>query len=713
MAELLFEIGTEELPADFVDKALAYMETALVKQCADQRLLCTVSRVDGTPRRLVIIADIADKQSDLEEEITGPLWSVAFNADGTPTPAGEGFLKKNNLAPGDVKPKDGGKKGTVICGVRQEAGKATSEVLPALLEALMPRIPFKKTMRWGDRAKTNGQVFGRPVRWLLVLFAGKPLSVRFADVVSGTTTRGHRYHAPDEVVVDSVASYLKTLAGAQVVLSRTERADIIRAQAQALATAEGGVLVPDEPLVQLVKNLVEKPFPLLGRFDKAFLEVPKELLISEAREHQKYFMITDKAGDLLPCFVVVAGSDSKNKAALAAGNARVIRARFEDGAFYFRTDRERTLNDRVIDLDKLVFHKALGHYGEKATRLEAVGKAVVDFTATVLNANGDANAIGVDVARAAKLAKADLTSGVVNEFPELQGVMGRYYARLDGENDTVAFAIEDHYAPRHNGAALPRSDVGAIVGIADRLDTLVGIVGVVGVPSGSADPFALRRAAVALLTIAIERGYTFALKDVVGAAIAAYVRQGRLAKVEASVLISQVVDFIQGRLKGVLVEKAAAAGFADVSDVVDAALGARGGLDDLPDVWQRVLAVASLRSQDPAAFLALAATFKRVGNIVRKAREDGHVFGAAVPPEETLELPVERELAQAAVTLVATGSHTDTLRQVAALRPAVDRFFVDVMVMVDNAPLRTARLSLLAAIEGRLLDVADFTRLQA
>ncbi|HEY1098542.1 MAG TPA: glycine--tRNA ligase subunit beta, partial [Myxococcota bacterium] len=359
-----------------------------------------------------------------------------------------------------------------------------------------------------------------------------------------------------------------------------------------------------------------------------------------------------------------------------------------------------------------VFHKALGHYADKAKRLQLVGKAVVDAVSTTLETRDGANVVGVDVARAALLAKADLISGVVNEFPELQGVMGRYYARLDGENDTVAFAIEDHYAPRHNGAALPRSDAGAIVALADRLDTLAGIVGVVGVPSGSADPFALRRAGVALLTIIIERGYVLDLKTVVGAAIDAYQGQGRLQKSEKATLTTQIVDFVQGRLKGVLVDKAAAAGFTDVGDIVDAALSAKGGIDDLPDVWRRVQALAELRARDTAAFATLAATFKRVGNIVKKARADGIVVGTAVPAQEALELPAERDLAEAAATLAKTDSHGDTLRQVAALQPAVTKFFDDVMVMVDNVALRDARLALLASIEGRLVDVADFTRLQ-
>jgi glycyl-tRNA synthetase beta chain len=711
MNELLLEIGCEELPGGFVDPALAFLETELPKLCAEHRLDCADVVVDGTPRRLVVVAQIAGRQRDLVEEITGPLWSVAFADDGNLTPAGEGFFKKNGLDPATAKKVDG-KKGPVVGVTKTEAGRVAVDVLPGLLEGLIARIPFKKTMRWGDRHVTNGQVFGRPVQWLLALFGGTTLGLRFADVTSGNTTRGHRYHAPGEVVVKNAAEHRRALEKGQVMLSRKARAEHIVAEANRLASAVGGRLVHDEALIELVKNLVEKPWPILGRFDEAFLEVPRELLISEAREHQKYFMVTDDAGNLLPCFVVVTGADAKDKAGLAAGNARVLRARFEDGAFYFRTDRERTLASRAADLDSLVFHKELGHYGDKTRRIVAVGTALTDAVAEALRAvNREPVAVGAEVARAATLCKADLISGVVNEFPELQGIMGRYYALADGESADVAFAIEDHYAPRHAGAALPRSHVAAIVGIADRLDTIVGILGIGKAPSGSADPFALRRAAVALLTIAIERGYAFSLRAVVDAAIAAYRQQGRLPKADAA-LAQQVVDFIAGRLKGVLVEKAAAAGFSDVGDVVDAALAARGGLDDLPDVWRRVQAVAAMRQQDVAGFAALAATFKRVGNIVKKAREEKQAFAPTVPAEEALELPAERELAQAATTLVATDSHAETLRQVAALRPAVDRFFDDVMVMVDDPALRQARLSLLAAIEGRLVDVADFTRLQ-
>jgi glycyl-tRNA synthetase beta chain len=714
-AEFLLEVGCEELPAGFIDPALSWLAAELPAALAEHRIAHGAVTVEGTPRRLVVIVDdVAVTQADLEQVLQGPAWSVAYTAEGALTPAGEGWLKKNDVDVAAVFRSDG-KKGPVIAARKHEPGRPTSTVLPGIVEALLPKIPFRKTMRWGDRHVTHGAVFGRPVQWLLALFDDRPLSVRFADVVSGSTTRGHRFHAPHEVTVTSVSSYFAALDDGEVVLSRKARAERIVAEANRLAASVGGKLVDDPTLVELVKNLVEKPFPLLGRFDAKFLAVPKELLISEAREHQKYFMVVDdKTGrDLLPAFVVVAGSDAADKAALAAGNARVLRARFEDGAFYFRTDSERTLYSRVADLDKLVFHKELGHYGEKARRQHDVAVALVEALARGLSAAGvDVARVRAEAARAALLCKADLTSGVVNEFPELQGVMGRYYAHKDGEPDGVARGIEEHYAPRHAGAALPDTDVGAVTGLADRFDTLTGILGIGKAPTGSADPFALRRAAIAVLTIALDRNYRFALADIAGVAVDAYQRQGRLTGVDRARLVAQVVDFVTGRLRGVLVEKAASVGFADAGDVVDASIAARGGLSDLPDVWDRLRAVARLRAGDPTGFSAVAAAFKRVGNIVKKARDDGHAVGGALPSAEELEHPAERALLEQVRGLGAAASHDATLEQVVAIRPAVDAFFNDVMVMVDDVRLRSARLALLGAIEARLSNVADFTRLQ-
>ncbi|MBI1948377.1 MAG: glycine--tRNA ligase subunit beta [Deltaproteobacteria bacterium] len=716
MPELLFEIGCEELPAGFIDPALAFLERAVDDALTAARLPHGRVLADGTPRRLVVMVDdVAARQSDLEEELQGPptsvAWSVGADGSRTLTPAGEAFLKKNDLRASDLY-ETPGKKGTVIAAKRRETGRPAAEVLGALLEGVLPKIPCKKTMSWGDGRATHKQVFARPVQWLLALFGGRALSVRFADVVSGDTTRGHRYHAPAEVRVTSVSQYRAALEQGQVVLDRAERKQLIRELAGKLAKEAGGELLPDEPLLDIVKNLVEKPFPVLGHFEERFLEMPKELLVSEMREHQKYFAVVDGTGTLRPAFVVVAGSESPQKAALAAGNARVLRARFEDGAFYFRTDRESTLASRGPRLKQMVFQRELGTLADKTERLQALS--------THLGMRmGLAQATLVGVFRTAALCKCDLVTGVVNEFPELQGVMGRTYARHDGEPAAVAAGIEEHYAPRHAGAALPTGVEGAIVGIADRLDTIVGIIGIGKAPTGSADPFALRRAAIGCAQIMIGHGFRVSLEDAVTFAVSAYRTQKKLEKVDPVALIKQTVEFLRGRVRGVLVERAAAQGLAGAEDIVDAAMAARGGVNDLPDVDARVTALAKLRAEQGASFVSLAATFKRVGNILAQARQKG-LAPTELDPSRLVD-DAERALYDALAGVEARGMPEGVdlteLRargaaDLARLRPSVDRFFDKVLVMADDPALRDARLGLLARLEEQLVEVADFTKVQ-
>jgi glycyl-tRNA synthetase beta chain len=414
--QLLLEIGCEELPAGFVDPAADFLAKELPILLRDARIEVGAVVAEGTPRRLVVVAsDVAAVQLDAEEEILGPAVSVAFNAEGKATGALDGFLRKNGATVDQVIRVDS-KKGTLVALRRHHAGLPTAQVLPALLEQLIARIPFKKTMRWGDRHVTNNAVFGRPLQWLLALLHNTPLRISFADVVSGNTTRGHRYHANDPVVVTSVAQYHEVLSRGQVVLSRAERKRIILDEAERLASAAGGQLRNDPELLEIVKNLVEKPFPILGRFEEKFLEVPKELLISEAREHQKYFMVNDATGQhLLSCFVVVTGAVAADPASLAAGNARVLRARFEDGAFYYRRDAEVRLDARTIELDRLVYQRELGTMAHKQARIADVAGWLAKQVAP---AHTD------ESIRCALLCKNDLVTGVVNEFPELQGTMG-------------------------------------------------------------------------------------------------------------------------------------------------------------------------------------------------------------------------------------------------------------------------------------------------
>lgn len=708
MAKLLLEIGTEELPAGYIDPALAFLARATSGALQDARLEHGAIQTWGTPRRLVLVVEhVADGQPDREEEVTGPRADIAWDKEGNLSKAGAGFLRGRGLSPEAAYRKET-PKGEVIAAVVREQGQPAERVLPKLLEELIGKIPFPKTMRWTD-GKT---AFARPVRWLLALHGNAPLALQFGTLTSGRVTYGHRFHAPEPIEVASVEAYAPSLEKAHVVLDKAARKDQILHQAKELAKEAGGTLLEDPALLDEVANLVEKPWPLLGRFDERFLEVPKELLLSEMREHQRYFGIVDAAGDLLPAFIVVAGSEPENPGQVAAGNARVLRARFEDGAFYFHEDKKSPLADRVPALEKVVFQRKLGTLLDKTQRI--VG--IVDQLCATLKIEGDTRAHAL---RAAELCKADLISGVVGEFPELQGTMGRYYAALAGERPEVATAIEEHYAPRQANAALPTTVPGALVGAADRLDTLVGILGIGKAPSGSADPFALRRAAIALLRIFLHQGWTCSLAEVVGRV------RGALADrldLDAVTLEQQTLEFFRTRLRGVLVERCEERDLPGANDIVDATLGA--GFANLPDADARTQALARLRAKDLASFASLSATFKRVGNILSKARSGGVIGEEVAMDRQALSLPAEVELHDAIVKTSATGAgaredaeslvayYERTLTEVAALQPFVAKFFDDVLVMDEDERVRNARLALLSAVEQRLREVADFTKIQ-
>lgn len=708
MPNLLIEIGTEELPAGYIDPALDYLKGATAKTLAELRLSAGAITVEGTPRRLsVIVEDVADKQEDFEEEVTGPKKEIAWK-DGALSKAGEGFLRGRGLTEADAYEKET-KKGVVIAARVKEVGQPAAAVIAPKLAELIRKTPFQKQMRWGDESER----FARPVQWLCGLFGDEPLAFSFAGVDAAPQTFGHRFHAPDAVEVKSVEGYQEALKNGRVTLSRKARRERIESEAKKLAEAEGGRLREDPALIHLVSGLVEQPWPLLGRFDAKFLEVPRELLISEMREHQKYFAVENENGELLPCFVVVAGSEPVDRDATAQGHARVLRSRFEDGAFYFDSDKKRRLEERSDDLKSVLFQRDLGTIADKVAR---IGVLVGAFAAAAKVSDEDAQA----AARAAALCKNDLTSGVVGEFPELQGVMGRVYALLDGEDERVAHAIEDHYAPRHAGDALARTDAGAIVGAADRLDTLVGIIGVGKAPTGSADPFALRRAAIALLHTVLARGWRIDLAPLVDAAVTAV--GDRAVKVSGEDLANATNDLIQSRLRGVFTERLQQRDVAPRGDVIDGVVGA--GTSDLVATEARAIALCELAAKDAEAFDALAAVFKRVANILRQAREKGLATDVAIDPS-LFETDSERALFAAAETLSTTvdasaedrAALLDAMRaafaQVATLKAPLATFFDDVMVMAEDERIRDNRLALLARAETAIASLCDFTRVQA
>lgn len=679
-APLLFEIGVEELPASFVAGALEAMPELARNLLAQARLAHGEIRAVGTPRRLALLVDaLADRQADLSETVLGPPKSAAFEDDGTPKKAAIGFAKKLGLAVEQlvVEVTD---KGAYVAGVREERGKDAAEVLPELLAELCRRIPFRKSMRWGE-----GEVaFGRPVHWLVALHGERVVSVEFAGARAGRVTRGHRFLAPEPFALEHASRYADALREAHVLVDPAERERVMRERLEAAAKEARGALVPDPFLVGENASLVEEPHVLCGAFDPVFLELPDEVTIEVMRGHQRYFALRSPDGRLMPRYLAVVNT-ARAPEVIVRGNDRVLRARLADARFFVEADLERGLSARVPQLDQVVFQAKLGTVGERVRRLEVL--------------------VGHDAAarEAARLCKADLVTLIVGEFPELQGVMGRFYALREGASPEVADAVRDHYLPRGAGDDVPTATASAHLAVADRADLLVGCFGLGLVPSGSADPFGLRRAALGVVRIALEGPTDVDLRAVLRAAHTAYRDQGKPVGDEAAVLAS-LDEFFRGRLRAFLADRYP-------TDVVDACLGAWDG-GSIRDLSARLDALEAFRRLP--AYESLAVAFKRAYNIAKDAPEGeldlelmtedaeralAERFSTLAP---TLRQAVEARDYQRALTLVAE-----------QLREPIDRFFDQVFVMVEDARVRDNRLRLLGAIARTLTAIAHFHLLGA
>ncbi len=691
MSDLLLEIGTEDIPAGFIPGALRQLEEELAKALADARLTHGEVRAVGTPRRLAVWArDLAARQPDARSQALGPGVAAAFDASGKPTPAALGFAKSQGLDVSALK-RVPTPKGERLAADKVEKGKRTEAVLPPLLEALIGRLRFKKAMRWGDETVT----FARPVRWIAALYGGKGIKIQYGDVRSGTTTRGHRFLAPKPIALKGTPDdYVAKLRKAFVLVDPAERRGAIEKQLQAAARRVGGNVRPDEALVEQVTHLVEHPTAIAGAFEASNLALPPEVVISEMRNHQRYFAVLDADGTLTNRFIAVSGTPVKDPKVARHGYERVLRARLADARFFFDEDRKRRLEDRVADLARRTYQAKLGSELDRVDRIGRIALALAD--ALGLSDLRDA------VSRAARLSKADLGTGMVGEFPELQGTMGGHYARLDGEPAEVADAIEDHYKPIGAAEEMPRSDVGALVALADRLHQLVGIIGVGEKATGAADPFGLRRAAIGILRIVQDRRYHLSLGAAVDAALDALGDRVRAPRAEVR---AQVLDFLRGRVRALWGEQFD-------GDLVEAVLAA--GFDDAQDARRRLEALAEVKRRPD--FVPLAVAFKRVANIQEKA---GASREAAVTPDllqEEAERSLASEVARVEAAVSAARTQRDygaVLRSVAEIEPAVDRFFEDVLVMAEDEALRANRLALVSRIAGLFTDVADFRKIQA
>ena len=688
--DLLLEIGTEELPPKELHKlgvALAHeLFQALKENCLTSEPSHTQSF--AAPRRLaVLVHEVAARQPAETIERKGPALSAAFTKDGSPTAAAQGFARSLQV-PVESLIRLSTDRGEFLGYHEQRKGQALAAILPALLDGVIRRLPTGRRMRWG----ASDTEFVRPVHWVVLLHGKRVLKVPILSLTSGRKTRGHRFHAPKALAIGEAQAYCETLrTQGHVLADFDERKGVIRAQVERLATDIKAQALIDPALLDLVTSLVEWPRALLGSFDEAFLEVPREALVAAMQDHQKYFPL-EQHGRLLPRFITVANIESKDETVVRKGNERVLAARFADARFFWQNDRKKRLEAHGEGLGSVAFEQRLGSLADKVSRLQVLTSSIAQLT------QSDESL----AKRAARLCKADLLTGMVGEFPELQGIMGGHYARHDGEAESVAMAIAEHYQPRFSGDTLPTTTMGRELALADRLDTLVGIFGVGLAPTGDKDPFALRRAAIGALrlldALGEHKGCDLEIEPLIRVAFAQYPRD--LLKSETPQAVS---DFLVERLRHLL-------NSFYPGDAVDAGLAH--GVTRVHDAKRRIEALARF-AQNPDA-TALISANKRIRNILRQAPEGvdpGLSLTLSVPAE--IQLSAELETLQPAVEQwVAAGDYDQALRKLGGLRPAVDGFFQDVLVMSEDSEVRRSRLTLLSRLSSLFERIGDVSRLK-
>ena len=694
--DLLLELGSEELPASFVGPALEELKGTILAKLKEANLAHGEAKTFGTPRRLaVVVKDVAEASPDVTREVTGPSAKAAFDAGGKPTKAAEKFAEGLKLTVAQLK-RVSTPKGEYVAATIEEKGRRAQELLPEILGQAVHGIHFKKSMRWGDVE----QAFARPLHWIVALLGEEVIPVVFGDVKSGRVTRGHRFLAPEPVTIARPADYEATLEKARVIPDVEKRRAALLAKLAEAAKRAGGTLREDPALVDQVVQLVELPSPVVGTFEEKHLDLPPEVLIQEMKSHQRYFSLVDAQGRLLPKFIAVSNTPVKDERLSLRGYERVLRARLADGRFFFDEDRKVPLEARVEKLGRVVWQGQLGSYAEKVERFRALAVWLAEKV-------GHAG-LTPTIERASTLSKADLVTGMVAEFPELQGVMGREYARAGGEKDAVALAIFEHYLPRNAEDSLPTHHEGALIGIADRLDTLCGLFAIGKKPTSSADPFGLRRACLGILNVVLEKGYRFSLSAAVDRALALLTEKTQKAKRKPTDLPvrDEVLEFFRERLRNLFRDSAR-------PDVVEAVLAA--GFDDLVAAHKRLVALNALVGLPEFAPLAVA--FKRVVNIVEK---QGQGISEGAADTAKFQDPAEHALhgaylkaKKAVETKVREDDYEGALAAIRAIKPDVDLFFDKVMVMAEDKALRENRIRFLTEI-GRLFgQIADFSKIQA
>ncbi|WP_304596745.1 glycine--tRNA ligase subunit beta [Adlercreutzia caecimuris] len=685
-ATLAFEIGTEEIPAFDLKRATEQLAELVPAALDAVRIPHGDVAVYTSPRRLIaVVADVAASTEALEEVFRGPAVAIAFDEAGRPTKAAEGFARGKGLSVDDLERRD--ENGTeYVYAVRQVPAQETAALLPSVLRGVIDDISWPKSCRWG----TTSEMFSRPVRWLVALLGDEVIPVRYAGITAGRATRGHRFLAPGPHEVASADALVDVVRGAYVVPTQAEREAVIRDGVAAIEAACGATAeLPAKTLTEVI-NLSEYPTPMVGTFDEEFLKVPEEIIVDAMLMHQRYFPLYDADGNLTNRFVIVSNGDPAHEATIVDGNERVVAARLYDAKFFYEEDLKRPLEDYVQRLDEVVFQEALGTMRDKTAR-------VVKLSARITAAAGIEASEMRDIARAAYLAKADLVTGAVVEFTSVQGIMGSYYAAAAGEPERVARAIAEHYRPRFSGDAIPADVIGQVVALSDKIDTICGLFAVGQAPTGSSDPFALRRAALGVLAILEETGLPISLVETIDASLIIY-REAGLEFDNASVR-REIIDFFITR------EKVALRDAGVKADTIDAVLASC--IEEPMVLAARARALEAARTHEPEVFADLATAFARANNLREIGLGTGYKTAELTAVERDLSDAVEAA-DEAVAAALREDRFADALTALAALRAPVDRFFETTMVMDEDAEVRANRLKLLNRFANVFSHVADF-----
>ncbi|MBC8014775.1 MAG: glycine--tRNA ligase subunit beta [Sporomusaceae bacterium] len=681
--DLLLEIGTEEIPARFMPGALTQLRSIAIEKMSELRIGYGEVKVVGTPRRLVLIVrDVAEDQADMRSENKGPSIKIAFDQNGSPTKAAQGFARGQGVDAADLIVKDG-----YVYAMVHEVGKPVTNLLAEMLTTIIDSLTFPKNMRWASLEKR----FVRPIRWLLALFGSEVVPFTIAEVPTCNKTRGHRFLSKGEFAVTSVEEYLSVLADNYVMVDQEVRRNVIREQVQKIAIEQGGTASIDEDLLEEVVYLVEYPTALYGQFEEMYLSLPPEAIITPMREHQRYFPVVSQEGKLLPVFITVRNGGAEHLEIVRHGNERVLKARLADARFFYEEDKKVKLIDRLDKLKTIVFQEGLGTLYDKTMRIKSLS---VGIAAAI----GAGDSLKPVIERSATLAKTDLVTGMVCEFTELQGTMGREYAILNGEQPEVAEAIFEHYLPRFAGDILPASHVGQVISIADKLDNIVATFSRGLVPTGSQDPYALRRQALGIVNILIDGKHCVALSPLL-------LKTMELLGIHEAPLqeklLKDIQEFFRLRVKNILADGKIR------YDIIDAVMAV--GTDDIYDTWLRAKAM-ELESSGDGMKKAVQA-FTRIGNLMKHATVE-------VIDESLFTVDAERRLYeeykiahQTAARMIADKNYRGVLGVMVHMAQPIDIFFGEVMVMAEDIGVRNNRLALLKAITSLTSGSIDISKI--